>query len=115
MHTIQNLLVVVENELFLINPITKQIRKNNGHKYLYITSSYNTKNVYVVTEEDPQASKPFYNILRDLQPDLQSREIMKFGPEVEVRDITCSNNKVCLNATYRERDGEHSFWIFNEL
>jgi energy-coupling factor transporter ATP-binding protein EcfA2 len=111
-----NLLAIAGNELFMINPITKEVRKNNSQKYLYITSSYSTKTVYVVTEEeDIQSSKPYFNTLRSLRQDFQSREIMKFGPEIEVRDITCSNNQVCINASYRERDGEHNFWLFNEL
>jgi hypothetical protein len=110
-----NLLAVAGGQLFSIDPISKRITNDRSHEYLYITSSFNTKNVYAVTEEeDVRSTKPYFNCLRVIRPDLQTNEIMKLSPEVEIIDIHCSENKVCLNARYRDREQEYSLWLFNE-
>jgi hypothetical protein len=111
-----NLVAIVEGRLFYIDPKTKEVKIFKNHDYQYVASSYNTKNIYVVTEEkDFRSSKPFFNCLLAIRHDFSTREIIKLSPEVEVRDITCSENRVCLDARYRERDEEHSLWLFDEI
>jgi AAA15 family ATPase/GTPase len=110
------LAIVIGNELYIFSLSTKVIRRVlRSKKYLFVSSSLTSGNFYTITEEeDLELSNPTYNCLHVIKPNFEDQQIARFGPEIEIINIKCSNGVICIHAKDREKENEYSFWLFKE-
>lgn len=110
------LFLILSDKLFIINLVNKNIlRILSDKRYQYICFSEQTRTANVVTkEENEESTRPYYYCVYAIDHDLQLHRIMRYGPEIEIINISCTEVGVCVNANFVEKEDTHKVWVYTE-